>query len=172
MKFLALIGVGLLASSFISCGGSNAASPDATAGRAEKKAVLTLSKAERRSLPGITIAKRSVPPPRQLVVRDLREGTGAPVTLNDAVLVNYLSVRYVDAQRRARSGAFGTTRFGMSEVIKGWKVGLPGMKVGGRRELVVPPELHYLGWKQGSGRSRWTSIYVIDLLAVMPGAGS
>ncbi len=118
-------------------------------------------KAERSKLPKIKIRKRSGPRPKHLIVNDLRKGTGAPVSSDDAILVRYDSDRYGEALRRSqKTVGFGPTRFGMNEVIRGWKAGLPGMRVGGRRELVVPSRLGYQGY---------TLVYVIDLLALFPG---
>jgi len=127
-----------------------------------------MSKAEQAKLPEIRIRKWADPPPKHLVVNDLRKGTGATVGPDDAILINYFSDSYAEALKRSRVGAYGATRFGMNEVIKGWEVGLLGMKVGGRRELIVPPRLHYQGLNPKQGAGKWTDIYVIDLLAVYP----
>ena len=122
-----------------------------------------MSKADIAKLPKLRIAERSGPPPKELVVNDLRKGSGAAVKPKDAVLVDFFSVRYDEALKRSRTGGFGPTRFALNEVVKGWEVGLPGMRVGGRRELIVPPKLGYRGM---------TLIYVIDLLAVYRGGGA
>ncbi|HRQ00872.1 MAG TPA: FKBP-type peptidyl-prolyl cis-trans isomerase, partial [Terrimesophilobacter sp.] len=56
--------------------------------------------------------------------------------------------------------------FPLTALIRGWQEGIPGMKIGGRRQLVVPPHLAYGpagGGHQLSGR---TLIFIIDLLGV------
>lgn len=128
-----------------------------------------MSKAEIAKLPKLEVRKRSGPPPKKLVVNDLRQGSGAAVTKKDAVLVHYFEVSYSEALERSRTGAYGPHRFGLNEVVKGWELGLPGMKVGGRRELVVPPKLVYPRWKPSWGYAPYTDIYVIDLLGIGPG---
>ena len=113
MRFFAPIGVVLMSMVLASCGGVDSgtgtetttptkAGKSATSGASQGKQVASLlPKAERRKLPEITIAKRRGPPPRHLIVEDLREGTGAPVTLKDTILVKYYSVRFVDAQKKS-----------------------------------------------------------------------
>lgn len=71
--------------------------------------------------------------------------------------VKYFSVTYAESRQRSHTGSFHFTTFGMEEVIDGWRLGLPGMRLGGRRELVVPQRL---------GDAGTTAIYVIDLLAI------
>lgn len=129
-----------------------------------RKGRLKMSKAEISALPPLRIAKRTGPPPKKLVVRDLRRGSGATVRSKDSVLVDFYYVKYREALESSHSGNFGPTKYGLNEVVKAWELGLPGMKVGGRRELIAPGKLVY-----GKG----PVIYLIDLLAVIPGgAGS
>jgi peptidylprolyl isomerase len=116
----------------------------------------------------LTIARRSGPPPRHIKVIDLRKGTGATVTKGDSVRVRYFSVEYPEVLKRARSGVFGPNEYGLDETVKGWTVGLPGMKVGGRRELVLPPPLVFPRWRPSWGYMPYVRIYVIDLLGVKP----
>jgi FKBP-type peptidyl-prolyl cis-trans isomerase len=119
-----------------------------------------MSKGEVARLPKLEIKRRKTPAPKKLMVRDLRRGTGAPVRPRGAILVDFFDVKYGSAQHKNWSGRFGPTKFGYTGTIKGWQVGLRGMRVGGRRELIVPPSLGYEGK---------TIVYVIDLLAVYPG---
>ncbi|MGE5281256.1 MAG: FKBP-type peptidyl-prolyl cis-trans isomerase [Chloroflexota bacterium] len=129
-----------------------------------------LSKREIAKLPKLTIAKRSGPPPHHLEVIDLRKGWGTKLTKNDGAYVRYYTVRYPEAQERSLTGLSGIRGFGMDEVNKGWEVGLPGMKVGGRRELVLPPQYVYRHWKPSWGYKPFVDIYLIDLLGVERGA--
>ena len=134
---------------------------------------LNMSKQAIAHLPKLTIHRRSGLPPRKLIVRDIRNGRGARVRLSDAIVVRYFDVSYAAAEKKTRSGKFGPTRFGMNEVIKAWDLGLPGMRVGGRRELIVPPQVHFAPGIGKVGSPHWTDVYVIDLLGVEPGgAGS
>lgn len=86
------------------------------------------------------------PPPSELVTKDIEVGSGAEVHAGEKVTVHYLGVacssgRQFDASWD-RNQAFVFT-LGAGEVIAGWDQGLAGMKVGGRRLLVIPPELAY-----------------------------
>jgi peptidylprolyl isomerase len=56
--------------------------------------------------------------------------------------------------------------FGLNQVISGWQQGIPGMKVGGRRLLVIPPDLGYGAAGGGPIGPNETLIFVVDLLAV------
>ena len=85
-----------------------------------------------------------------LQVNDLKEGMGDTAQVGDTLLVHYTGWLYVDG---VRSTQFDTSRspdrelfkvvLGETEVIKGWTQGLVGMKVGGIRQLIIPPELAY-----------------------------
>lgn len=88
----------------------------------------------------------SGPPPKKLVVKDVKQGSGATAKSGDEVTVHYIGVLY-DGGELFDSNWKGDEPFsfklGNSEVIKGWDQGVPGMKVGGKRELIIPPDLGY-----------------------------
>ena len=132
----------------------------------ELKQGVLMSKAEIAELPPLTIARQEGPPPKHIEVTDLRKGAGAKVTKQDTVYVRYYEVEYPAAQERSRTGRFGPENFGLDETVKGWTVGLPGMRVGGRRELALPPKLVYPRWKPSWGYAPYVRIYQIDLLGV------
>ena len=109
-------------------------------------------------------------PPKQLEVKDLVEGSGEEAAAGDKVTVDYVGVNYKSGKEFdsswSRNEPF-TFTLGAGEVIPGWDQGVEGMKVGGRRELIIPPELAY-----GSAGSppaippNETLIFVIDLREV------
>lgn len=117
-----------------------------------------------------TVKAPSGAPPKQLVVNDLEEGTGAAVKVGDVVKVNYVGVNFKTGKEfdsswsRGEPIAFPT---GQGMVIQGWEKGLQGMKVGGRRELIIPPDLGY--GATGSPPTippNETLVFVLDLEAV------
>ena len=128
-----------------------------------------MSKRQIARLPKLTIARQSAPPPKHLEAIDLRKGWGTALTKNDAAYVRYYVVSYPEALQRSRTGRYGPRSFGLNEAVKGWAVGLPGMKVGGRRELILPPTYVYPRWKPSLGYTPYVDIYLIDLLAVERG---
>lgn len=106
------------------------------------------------------------PAPSELVIVDVIEGTGAEAKPGDTVTVHYLGVEYDTGEEFDSSWSRGETiRFPLQGLIQGWQEGIPGMKVGGRRELIIPPELAY-GTGGGHFLSDKTLIFVIDLIGV------
>jgi FKBP-type peptidyl-prolyl cis-trans isomerase len=107
--------------------------------------------------------------PTKLEQKDLIAGTGAEAKAGDKLTVNYVGVLFkggkvFDASWK-RKEPF-TFTLGQGQVIKGWDQGLVGMKVGGRRELVIPSELAY--GKTGSPPTIPANaplVFVIDLLS-------
>ena len=84
------------------------------------------------------------PPPTTLVVKDLKEGTGAVVAATDTVTVNYIGVACSTGKIFDSSYKTGTpATFPLDQVIKGWTDGIPGMKVGGQRLLGIPSDQAY-----------------------------
>jgi peptidylprolyl isomerase len=121
--------------------------------------------------PVITLPKGA--PPKKLYTKDLIVGTGATAASGDEVSVNYVGELYkngkvFDASWKDTPGkAFGPFQLGAGAVIPGWDQGLVGMKVGGRRELIIPPSLAY--GAKGSPPTipaNATLIFVVDLLKV------
>ena len=113
------------------------------------------------------------PPPKKLVVKDLIKGTGATAADGDELQVNYVGELYsngkiFDASWKDTPGkAFGPFELGVNAVIKGWDEGLVGMKVGGRRELIIPPSLAYGAAGQAPTIPKnATLVFVVDLLSV------
>jgi peptidylprolyl isomerase len=105
--------------------------------------------------------------PAELVIADIEIGGGAEAKPGDTVDVHYLGVDLVSGEEFDSSWSRGqSVDFPLAALIVGWQQGIPGMKVGGRRQLIVPPALAYGeagGGHQLSGR---TLIFVIDLLGV------
>ena len=110
------------------------------------------------------------PPPAELEVTDLTEGTGAEATSGATVVVHYVGVSYSSGEEfdaswnRGQSFSFP---LGAGNVIAGWDQGVVGMKVGGRRKLVIPPHLGY--GDRGAGAviaPGETLIFVVDLVSV------
>jgi peptidylprolyl isomerase len=94
-----------------------------------------------------TIPKPSGAAPKQLEGKDVVVGKGEEVKPGDKVAVQYVGVLFKDGKQFDASWDRGKKPFeftvGQNQVIQGWDQGLPGMKVGGRRVLVIPPDLAY-----------------------------
>ena len=106
-------------------------------------------------------------PPAKLVVRDLEPGDGATIKRGDTLTLDYKGALYEDGKTFDSSWSTGEPFhfiFGAGQVIDGWEQGLEGMRVGGRRELTVPPELAYGDHGQGSIPPNATLVFVVDLL--------
>jgi peptidylprolyl isomerase len=107
------------------------------------------------------------PEPTELVIRDIEIGTGAEATPGATVDVHYLGVDFESGEEFDSSWGRGESiTFPLSGLIKGWQEGIPGMKVGGRRELICPPHLAYGPAGGGHRLSGRTLTFVIDLLGV------
>jgi len=110
------------------------------------------------------------PPPGDLEVTDLAEGDGTEATAGKTVSVHYVGVAFSSGEQFDASYDRGSPldfRLGVGQVISGWDTGVQGMKVGGRRKLVIPPHLAY--GDRGAGgviKPGETLIFVVDLLDV------
>lgn len=117
--------------------------------------------------PKVTVP--SGPAPKQLEEVDLVEGSGAEAKSGDEVTVQYVGVGYDSGKEFDTSWGGEPFSFplGAGMVIKGWDEGVAGMKVGGRRELVIPPNLAYgpAGYPPAIGQNE-PLIFVVDLVAV------
>ena len=112
------------------------------------------------------------PPPTSLVIEDLTVGSGTPVVATDTVTVNYIGVSCSTGKIFDSSWSRGKpATFGLDQVIPGWTQGLVGMKPGGSRQLVIPPDLGYGSRGQGSSIAPdETLIFIVDLQSATPAA--
>ena len=105
--------------------------------------------------------------PTELVIQDIVVGEGAEAVPGGQVLVHYLGVEFDSGDEFDSSWNRGEPiEFPLRGLIKGWQDGIPGMKVGGRRQLVIPPEQAYGPAGGGHRLSGRTLVFVIDLLGV------
>lgn len=114
-----------------------------------------------------TVVVPSGAPPTQLESADLIAGTGPPATAGESVTVQYVLATYSSGKVIQSSWTSQPFQFtlGESQVIPGWDKGVLGMRVGGRRELIIPPSLGYGTQSPGPGiASNDTLVFVIDLL--------
>jgi peptidylprolyl isomerase len=128
---------------------------------------------EAASTPAATKPEVTVPEgkaPKKLVIEDIEEGTGAAAEPGQTVDVHYVGVSYLNGRQFDASWDRGepfSFQLGAGSVIQGWDRGVAGMKVGGRRQLVIPPRLAY--GPQGSPPAigpNETLVFVIDLLGI------
>lgn len=109
-------------------------------------------------------------PPKKLEIKDLSRGTGAVAEAGDEVTVQYVGVDYKTGEEFDASWDRGEPfafQLGGGQVIPGWDQGVEGMRVGGRRELIIPPDLAY--GAAGSPPAivpNATLVFVVDLLGV------
>ena len=120
------------------------------------------------SKPTVTVPSGAAP--TKLVTKELIVGTGPEAKAGDSVTVNYVGVLYKGGKEFdsswKRNEPF-TFALGKGQVISGWDQGVAGMKVGGRRELIIPSELAY--GKRGSPPTIPANaplVFVVDLLGV------
>jgi peptidylprolyl isomerase len=171
----ALLALALLAAG---CGG-NDSSDGATDGRdvattqpppepGDRIPTGTGADAAKRSEPKVYVPDS--PPPKEVIVRDMIEGSGAAAKPGDELTVNFVGVRYLGGEFFESSWDWPkpfTFTLGMKDVIPGWVKGLPGMREGGRRYLAVPGKLAARGGVSPlPGADENSLIYVVDLIEV------
>ena len=106
-------------------------------------------------------------PPTDLQIEDIVVGEGAEAKPGDQVKVHYVGVEFESGEEFDASWNRGESiEFPLRGLIQGWQDGIPGMKVGGRRQLTIPPEKAYGSAGGGHRLSGKTLIFVIDLLGV------
>src|SRR6478752_1265725 len=108
--------------------------------------------------------------PADLVITEITEGDGDEAAAGATVSVHYVGVAHATGEEFYASYNRGEPlkfRLGVGQVISGWDQGVQGMKVGGRRQLVIPPHLGY-GDRAAGGAIKpgETLIFVVDLIAV------
>jgi peptidylprolyl isomerase len=107
------------------------------------------------------------PAPTELVIEDITVGDGTVAAAGDKVIVHYLGVEFDSGEQFDSSWDRGESiEFPLRGLIAGWQEGIPGMAVGGRRKLIIPPHLAYGPAGAGHRLSGRTLIFVIDLIAV------
>lgn len=111
-------------------------------------------------------------PPSSLLIEDLAVGEGPEAADGHRVEVHYAGNAWSTGKQFDASWDRGETFtfcLGAREVIAGWDQGVAGMRVGGRRRLVIPPALGYGSRGAGSAiRPNETLVFVVDLVAVHP----
>ncbi len=161
-----------LAIGLAACGGSSKAAGVelAPSSGATQAAVTTTAKPPPALATKPTVTVPTGPAPTTLETKDLVTGTGATVKAGQTVTVNYVGVLYKTGKEFdsswSRNQPF-TTPLSTGSVIPGWVQGIPGMKVGGRRELIIPASLAY--GKTGSPPTippNSPLVFVVDLLSI------
>jgi len=166
-----------LATLLSACGGSEQRESAATTATPTATPIIEKVRGNPTPLPEITPSGKAEPkitvpkgePPSKLMIRDLKRGDGPEAAAGKTLAVDYKGVRFDDGEPFDSSWSTGQPFqfiLGARQVIKGWEQGLEGMRVGGRRELIIPPELAYGDHGQGSIRPNETIVFVVDLLDV------
>lgn len=115
-----------------------------------------------------TISKPEGAAPTTLVTKDIIEGTGPAAVVTSTMTVHYTLLTWSKGEVVESSWDSGSpATFPLANVIPGWQQGIPGMKVGGRRLLVIPPDLGY--GAQGAGAAigpNETLVFVVDVIGI------
>ncbi|WP_017594262.1 FKBP-type peptidyl-prolyl cis-trans isomerase [Nocardiopsis potens] len=110
------------------------------------------------------------PPPAELQVEDITIGEGAQAVHRSRLAMHYVGVAHSTGEEFDASWNRGEPlrfQLGVGQVIPGWDQGVLGMRVGGRRKLIIPPHLAY--GDRGAGgviKPGETLVFVIDLVEV------
>ena len=113
-----------------------------------------------------TISSPSGTPPTTLVTEDVLVGSGKVAVATSTLTVHYTLMAWSTGEIVESSWSGEPAQFPLSGVILGWQQGIPGMAVGGRRLLVIPPDLGYGAAGGGPIAPNETLIFVVDLIDV------
>ena len=114
-----------------------------------------------------TIGAPSGTPPTTLESKDIIVGTGAEVAATSTITFHYTLMTWSNGALIESSWNSGSpATYPLSQLIVGWQQGIPGMKVGGRRLLVVPPDLGYGAQGSGPVGPNETLVFVMDIVSV------
>ena len=137
-------------------------------GRTNDGRVATVTRTFHPCAPGRrpTVTVPAGDPPTTLVVRDLVVGTGPRTRDGREVTVRYVLATWSDREEIDATWRPFDFTLGAEQVIEGFDQGVAGMRVGGRRELIVPPALGYGDQGSGPVKAGETLVFVVDLVAV------
>jgi peptidylprolyl isomerase len=104
-------------------------------------------------------------PPCKLVIQDIHEGDGDKAKEGGTVTVQYVGVSWSTGEQFDASWDGGSpATFPLANVIQGWQQGIPGMREGGRRQLIIPPDLAYGDSPPQGIAPGETLVFVIDMI--------
>jgi peptidylprolyl isomerase len=152
------------------CGSSNDKTSSTSSAAPAQSTSTAATPAPAKARPKPKVKVPSGKPPKKLVIKDLIPGRGQAAKAGDPITVNYIGVDFANGKPFDNSYDRGQPfpfQLGGGQVIPGWDRGLVGMKVGGRRELVIPPSLAY--GPQGQPpviKPNETLVFVVDLLSI------
>lgn len=155
-----LLGVNSMSDSNVSDSGSSDSTSSTASGSALPVVIGNAGEAP-------TITAPTGTPPAELTTSDVIVGTGAEVLPTSTLTVHYTLMAWSTGQIIESSWSSGQpATFALATLVEGWKIGLPGAKVGGRRLLILPPELGYGAAGSGPVGPNETLIFAIDILSV------
>jgi peptidylprolyl isomerase len=168
-RYLIACGVAALSLTAAGCGeGTETAEFSVDAPPAAESAAAGQEQAGSGNKPRVSVPDGE--PPSELQIRDLKEGEGPEAKAGDELTMDYVGVAYSTEEEFDSSYSAGQPfefTLGEGMVIAGWDEGIEGMKVGGRRELIIPPGQAY--GAQGSPPNIGpdeTLVFVVDLRAI------
>jgi peptidylprolyl isomerase len=152
-------------------GGSSSDGSTASTGSGTGEAAVVAQHLTKVEGPPLKVGARQGPPPRKLGVIDLRKGDGVAAKPGDELTVQFVAVydtTGVPLESSWEDGATFTFKLDSESVNQGWVQGLPGMRVGGKRELLVPTKLSFNHPVPPGASPDESLIYVIELLEARP----
>lgn len=175
-KVVLMLGVLVLSVSLTSCtldGGSPKAESTNNSENNSNNEEQAMAGTEREYIsvsknPGMepTIGKPEGTAPTTLISRDVIVGTGETALVSSTLTAHYQLISWASGEVLQSSWTSQPFDFTLGGVIAGWQQGIPGMKVGGRRLLVIPPDLAYGASGSGPIGPNETLAFVVDLIGV------
>jgi peptidylprolyl isomerase len=161
-KFFISIIIATTALSLTACGGSTVTSSTESSSDSALPTVSDNAGAKP------TISKPEGAAPTTLITKDIIEGSGVAAVATSTMTVHYTLLTWSKGEVVESSWDSGSpATFPLANVIAGWQQGIPGMKVGGRRLLIIPPDLGY--GAQGAGGAigpNETLVFVVDVIGI------
>lgn len=132
--------------------------------KVSSETVLPTVTANAGEAPTITAPQGSAP--SELTKSDIIVGTGTEVLTTSTLTVHYTLMAWSTGKIIESSWGGQPATFPLAQVVQGWQQGLPGAKVGGRRLLILPPDMGYGAAGAGPIGPNETLIFVVDIIGV------